>query len=139
MRSLSCCWQGEAENDVPAQIQELTADFLGSGKEALRLLDKSVLDKAVFEKFVGKEEKDAIPKAMEKFLDDTQKFLAAEASKSLDPSTARKEQEGAIEQLESPRRCPPNRRDSHAPLLSAYEGARRHVARAPYRRRTRAG
>lgn len=57
-----------------------------------------MLDRAVFERFVGKEEKDAIAKQVNHWLDSTQKYLSAEAS-SLDPSSARKDQEGAIEQL----------------------------------------
>ena len=57
-----------AAADVPAQIQELVADMLDTSKEQLRLLPQSMLDTAVFERFVGKEEKDAIHKQVDAWL-----------------------------------------------------------------------
>ena len=61
-----------------AQLQELVGDYLGaSKKDSLQLLPRNVLDRAIFEKFVGKEEKDAIAKQVDLYLSQTQKVQRA--------------------------------------------------------------
>ena len=95
---------GSAEDAGPAaQLQDLVGDFLSStSKEQLRLLPQNILDRAVFERFVGKEEKDAITKQVDFYLGQTQKRIAkelAEAEGGFDRNAARKEQEAVIDQM----------------------------------------
>lgn len=69
--------EGEGlESEVPAQIQGLVSDMLSANsKEQLRLLPQTVLDMAVFEGFVGKEDKGAIADQTEKWLTARQKHM----------------------------------------------------------------
>ena len=62
--------------DVPTQIQDLVSELLEASKEQLRLLPQSMLDVAVFDHFVGKDEKNAITKHVDAWLTSTHKDLA---------------------------------------------------------------
>ena len=62
------------------------------------MLPQSILNDAVFDHFVGKEEKDAIIKSVDKYLNQTQKTLAQHRD-TFDGHATRKEQEAAIEAL----------------------------------------
>ena len=88
-----------AEEDGPAQIQELLAEFLRSGKDqSLRLLPHTDLNAAVFLEFVGKDNKSAIRNHVEALLKRTQSFLATEVRQAIDAPGDRKAKECAIEE-----------------------------------------
>lgn len=90
--------EGGAEDDQ-AQIKDLVGDFLtGSTKEQLRLLPQSVMDAAVFERFVQYQEKDAISTQVESWLTTTQKVLQSQLGQ-FDVGQSRKDQESTIEQM----------------------------------------
>ena len=88
--------------DVPSQIQSLVSEFLvaGGAKEQLRLLPQDILDTAVFDGFVGKEDKNAISESTEAWLAKMQQRMASEISKQgFGQGQSRKDQEILLEQL----------------------------------------
>jgi DnaJ like chaperone protein len=63
-------------SEVPQQIQGLVSEMLaGNTKDQLRLLPQRMLDAAVFEGFVGKEEKGAIQQQTDQWLEETRKKM----------------------------------------------------------------
>jgi len=85
-------------DEVPAQIQELVTDFLGSNARAqLRLIDERVFHKAIFEDFVKKEDKGAIEANINKALEQQQKLLYKETEEGIGGTS--KDQQDKIEQI----------------------------------------
>uniref|UniRef100_A0A7S4F0M6 Double-strand break repair protein n=1 Tax=Chrysotila carterae TaxID=13221 RepID=A0A7S4F0M6_CHRCT len=81
--------------DASAHIQHILTDFLHGGKEQLRLLSQQDLNTAVFEDYVGRDNKGAIAQAILTTLTKTQEFLAKQSYGAVD----RNAKELAIEDM----------------------------------------
>eukprot|EP00962_Isochrysis_galbana_P021041 scaffold6192_cov101-Isochrysis_galbana.AAC.1 len=91
-------YEGGEPDDARTQIQSLVAEFLQKGtKEQLRLLSEEELNMAVFEEYVGKENKSAIARAVEEKLTLTRQLLRSERASGFHATTDRKAKEAFIE------------------------------------------
>lgn len=94
-------------SEVPQQIQGLVSEMLaGNTKDQLRLLPQRMLDAAVFEGFVGKEEKGAIQQQTDQWLEETrkkmQRRMAAEMARADGDApnlSSRKDHEKLLERI----------------------------------------
>eukprot|EP00967_Tisochrysis_lutea_P075304 scaffold101451_cov24-Tisochrysis_lutea.AAC.2 len=94
-------YQGGEPDDARTQIQSFVAEFLQKGsKEQLRLLSEDDLNTAVFDEYVGKDNKSAIANAVEEKVRKAREMLrAARARGGYDATADQKAKESFIDNV----------------------------------------